>query len=236
MISRANKAMESIDEEDSQGQDKKISQLYGEALFLRAWAYFHLVRMYGPVPLRLTYIQENDMARSSVKDVFEQICTDLRAACDHMSYRSEGVVGEWGHADKTAAQLLLARVLCTMGSGSLGANGAEIVVPVNGKDIRYTSDAEALAGYRDIDATACYREAKTLCDAILERKGVDYDLLPSFTDVWGTVNARNKEFIWGVASSSNTAYQTEHLSRYYSLCPLWRKHLVFHVAGTLQAV
>lgn len=219
MISRANKAMESIDEEDNQGQDKKISQLYGEALFLRAWAYFHLVRMYGPVPLRLTYIQENDMARSSVKDVFEQVCTDLRAACDHMSYRSEGVVGEWGHADKTAAQLLLARVLCTMGSGSLGANGTEIVVPVNGKDIRYTSDAEALAGYRDIDATACYREAKTLCDAILERKGVDYDLLPSFTDVWGTVNARNKEFIWGVASSSNTAYQTEHLSRYYSLCP-----------------
>lgn len=219
MISRANKALESVAENGEFESDKKFRQFYGESLFLRAWAYFHLVRMYGPVPLRLTYIQENDMERAPVQKVFEQIADDLRNACEFMSYRSEGIVGEWGHADKTAAQLLLAKVLCTMGSGSRGANGAEIIVPVNGEDIRYTSDSEALDGYRDIDAHACYREAKNLCDTILQRKGVDFDLMPSFTDVWGTVNARNKEFIWGVASNSNTAYQTEHLARYYSLCP-----------------
>ncbi len=231
MISRANKAMESIAENGDLTQNRTISQLYGEALFLRAWAYFHLVRMYGAVPLRLAYIQENDLERSPVKTVFEQIVEDLKQACDYMSYRSEGSVGEWGHADKTAAQLLLAKVLCTMGSGSRGANGIEMIVPIKGTDIRYSSDREALAGYREIDAEACYRQAKELCDEILKRKGVDYDLMPAFTDVWGTVNARNKEFIWGVASSSSQDYQTEHLAIYYSMPPFGGQRRCFMAEG-----
>lgn len=231
VVSRANKAIEALADNADIENDKRFGQLYGEALFMRAWAYFHLVRMYGPLPLRLAFVQENDMARSSVKEVFEQIVRDLEKAISYMSYRSEGNVGEWGHADKTAAQFLLAKALCTMGSASRGANGAQMTVTVKGTDKTYTADTEALAGYREIDAEACYRYAKEVCDEIIARRGIDFDLLPEFCDVWGTVNARNKEFIWGVASSPNKDHQTEHLAVYYSSVPWGGNIWVFMTEG-----
>lgn len=220
MISRSNKAIEVIRESDSfKNNDPAIQQRYGEALFLRAWCYFHLVRMYGPVPLRLTYIQGNDMARSPVANVFNQITLDLENAIQYLRYPSDGYVGDWGHADKTAGQLLLAKVYCTMGSGSLGANGAQMTVTVNGTDNLYTCSATALEGYKDIDAQNCYQRARDLCDEVISRKGIDFDLMEGFTKLWGGNNYRNKEFVWGVASNANLDYHTEHLHRYYTLPP-----------------
>ena len=53
MINRANKAKESFESSNAYTEQAAVRQLYGETLFLRAFAYFHLVRMYGAVPLRL---------------------------------------------------------------------------------------------------------------------------------------------------------------------------------------
>lgn len=229
IISRCNKAIETFKAKPALDSDPTIRQLCGEAIFLRAWSYFHIVRMYGAAPLRLTYLQENNMARSSVTVVFDQIVKDLNEAVSLMSYPSDGCVGAWGHADKTAAQLLLAKVYCTMGSYALAAKGVQMKVdikkPENNPDflqctlMTFDSDKEATADYAGIDAGDCYTKALAICDAIIERKGIDFDLMPSFTKIWGSPNAKNKEFIWGVASTSNADYQTQHLHYYYTPVP-----------------
>ena len=64
MINRSNSAREALEKNDSYKEVPAISHLYGETLFMRAFAYFHLVRMYGAVPLRLTSDSDNDCPRS----------------------------------------------------------------------------------------------------------------------------------------------------------------------------
>lgn len=135
MISRANKAKEALESTDSYQTESAVRQLYGETLFLRAFAYFHLVRMYGAVPLRLSSEAETDCPRASVEAVYNTIVNDLETCLEYMYYTSEGNVGAWGHADKTAAALLLARVYCTMGSSALTCKGnTEIIVDIKGVD------------------------------------------------------------------------------------------------------
>src|SRR5690606_7663797 len=57
-------------------------QLLGEALFSRAFIYFHLVNLYGDVPLVLTTdASQNRLAyRSPVERVYDQIVIDLKGA------------------------------------------------------------------------------------------------------------------------------------------------------------
>ena len=100
MISRANKAKEALESTDSYQTESAVRQLYGETLFLRAFAYFHLVRMYGAVPLRLSSEAETDCPRASVEAVYNTIVNDLETCLEYMYYTSEGNVGAWGHADK----------------------------------------------------------------------------------------------------------------------------------------
>lgn len=67
-------------------------QLLGEAKFVRAFAYFYLVNLFGDVPLIVsTDYKINSMAtRSSVDVVYEQIITDLLEAKDLMSIEYMG--------------------------------------------------------------------------------------------------------------------------------------------------
>lgn len=57
-------------------------QLIGEAKFMRALFYFHLVNMYGDVPLVITtdYVANNVLPRSSKEKIWLQIITDLNDA------------------------------------------------------------------------------------------------------------------------------------------------------------
>jgi hypothetical protein len=218
MINRANQAKESIETSGMLNDSKAVRQLYGEVLFLRAYAYFHLVRMYGPVPLRLTFECENDCARSSVKDVYSSITKDLESSLTYLTYKSDGIVGGWGHADKTAAELLLSRVYCTMGSTALACNGkTEMSVDVKGTVHKYV--CSAVDGSEEIDAQACYKRVKELCDQIISRKGVDFDLMPNYKSIWGAPNRRNSEFVWGVAGGKDVAYETAGLHYYFSPPP-----------------
>src|SRR5690606_40436041 len=55
IISRANQILTTIDEVDFDAEAK--NKLKGEASFLRAYAYFELVRYFGSVPLHLVPVQ-----------------------------------------------------------------------------------------------------------------------------------------------------------------------------------
>ncbi len=212
IITRANFALENVPSytEISEGE---LNQLLGEAYFLRAFAYFHLVRMYGPVPLRVQYLSEKDMGRSPVADVFQCIVNDLKEA-DRLMTAWGTPSARWGHANKTAAKLLLAKVYATMASGAL-AGSVEMEVDIKGTNTAFTTDA--VAGYESFNPQECYTQVEELCNAVIAERGNAFDLRANFQSIWGSANARNNEFVWAIVGHSD--FKTEHLSYYYAAIP-----------------
>ena len=107
------------------GDAALISRIRGEALFLRGFCYFELVKRYGAVPLRLeayTPEQSMDLARSPVADVYKQVETDLKEAADllPLTYSGEGYSdNDRGRPTKPAALGLLAKAYMHMAGDEL---------------------------------------------------------------------------------------------------------------------
>ena len=86
IIFRANAAIEGL--RDNTVLTPAIrQQLLGEALFLRAWAYFYIVNLYGDLPLAVTtdYKANSQLFRSPEKEVWDLIISDLKEAKSLMS-------------------------------------------------------------------------------------------------------------------------------------------------------
>ncbi len=85
-----------------------------EMQFLRAIAYFDLVRVYGEVPLITkapVYGDDLLYPRSKVKEVYELIVADLEFAAEHLPLRRSG--SEVGRATKGSANAYLAKASLT---------------------------------------------------------------------------------------------------------------------------
>lgn len=104
IIFRANNILNFIDVADVDNQGAYAA----EAKFLRAFAYFNLVRLYGPVPLVTTVVgpTESDLlfTRVDEEQVYGQIISDLQEAVDNLDNRYKS------RASKAAAQGILAKV------------------------------------------------------------------------------------------------------------------------------
>jgi len=81
LIYSANALLEGLEGPNKVSQSIK-KQLQGEALFIRAFHYFYLVNLYGPVPIQLItdYNVTRKEPRSSVDLVYKQIITDLKSS------------------------------------------------------------------------------------------------------------------------------------------------------------
>lgn len=89
-----------------------LSQYVAEAKFLRAWAYFDLVRNWGGVPLRTdANLGEPDVPRSSEEDVYAFILADLEEAEANLPDQPTDI----GRPSKLAAKTLLADVYLQLG-------------------------------------------------------------------------------------------------------------------------
>ncbi|CCG98161.1 RagB/SusD domain protein [Fibrella aestuarina BUZ 2] len=90
-------------------------QAVGEAQFLRSWAYFDLVSMWGGVPLYKNYVTTiaGSQPRASEADVYAFIIADLKAAQDALPATYDAA--NLGRVTKGAAQMLLARVYMQQG-------------------------------------------------------------------------------------------------------------------------
>ncbi len=117
IIFRANNVLNYINVADEANQ----SRYTAEAKFLRAYAYFNLVRLYGDIPLvtRVVGPTENEalFTRVATAEVYEQIVLDLQEAVDNLDNRYKS------RASKAAAQGLLAKVFLTQPSPNY--SGAE---------------------------------------------------------------------------------------------------------------
>ncbi|MBO5546158.1 MAG: RagB/SusD family nutrient uptake outer membrane protein [Bacteroidales bacterium] len=124
MINRCN----TVTDHDADLKDKS---LVAEAKFLRAYAYFNLVRLFGPCPLTTSVIGNYqdlyNYSRESVDNIYQQIESDLAAAISGLP-ESRTAAAEQGRATKIAAWTLLGEVQMTRGNYSAAKTTLENVI------------------------------------------------------------------------------------------------------------
>ena len=92
-----------------------VNAVVAEAYFLRSWAYFWLVRLYGGVPLVLSpesSDENRNLARSTEIEVYDQILSDLDFALEYLPKNQAQI----GRVSYWAAKALRAKVYLTMAS------------------------------------------------------------------------------------------------------------------------
>ncbi len=98
--------------------DSKKAQLIAEASFLRGYAFFNLVQLFGDVPLPLKIPQDYNslrLPRTGQAQVYEQVLKDLLYAEQNLPDKA----AQQGRVDKNVATALLARVYLTMAGNPL---------------------------------------------------------------------------------------------------------------------
>lgn len=163
-------------------------RILGEAQFLRAWAYFYLVRLYGDVPLLLKPVDgaSPDLypARTARETVFNQVVTDLTAA--------EGSGLSWadytGRASLGAVKALLAEVYLTMAGQPLNKGASYYqMAAAKAAEIISNGSFSLFANYGDLHNLALENRGEQIFEiqylggvADNPNQGV---LLPNFKDV-----------------------------------------------------
>ncbi|HEX8327712.1 MAG TPA: RagB/SusD family nutrient uptake outer membrane protein [Hymenobacter sp.] len=111
-IARANIVINNIDAGTIDAPLK--ARLKGEALFLRAFFYFNLVKVFGGVPLFEKTLLPTEVAnvkRSTIAETYAFIEKDLRAAAAVLPEKGAYAAADAGRATKGAANGYLARVI-----------------------------------------------------------------------------------------------------------------------------
>lgn len=130
---------------DKFGEDF-INSRMAEVRFIRAYAYYRLIIVYGGVVLRtsLDGPNENDKARSTEEESWEQVIEDLRYAAEYLP--EEPV--QTGRLSKKAAYALLSRV--GLYYGRLNSDGWQIAIDAAEECAKYSSLSLGDSGYADI--------------------------------------------------------------------------------------
>lgn len=138
VIFRANNVLNYIDVADESNRAKYTA----EAKFLRAYAYFKLVRLFGDVPLVTTLVDpENTTAlftRIAEAQVYEQIVADLQEAIDVLDNSHKA------RASKAAAQGILAKVYLSQATPNY--TGAEALC----ESIINSMEFSLMSNYNDV--------------------------------------------------------------------------------------
>ena len=123
-IEKANLVIEGLNEYGNCDKNKDMGFLLGEALCLRAMAYFDLVKAWGDVPARFTPITTETiyMGKSNRDVIYKQILSDLERAAELLPYSGEGKAVSTVRASKNFAEGLYARI-------ALSASGYALRVP-----------------------------------------------------------------------------------------------------------
>lgn len=126
-INRANAVLDNVPLIENISEEAR-TRILAEARFLRALAYFELVRGWGPVPLKTkesTDLSGLEAPREPESKVYELIVEDALAAEKDLP---GSVGGETGRASSWAAKMLLAHVYLTMENWEAAAEKADEVI------------------------------------------------------------------------------------------------------------
>ncbi|WP_375416735.1 RagB/SusD family nutrient uptake outer membrane protein [uncultured Hymenobacter sp.] len=217
LIHRCNFAISRIQALTADEAAKKdaLGQLY----FLRGWAYFLLVRAYGEVPIFTTAITEGEnpqQPRKPVQEVYARIIEDLKSAESNLGpYQS-------GKITKGVASGMLAKVYVTMASGALssgqvtvrGGRAVELVAGekqlVNPQAINVNKTQ--VAGLTGVNSAEYFKLAADKAQEVMSSG--EYQLFPSYADVWTVANQNRGEHMWSLQTISNDGTYGNEISRF----------------------
>ena len=179
-IKQANVIITKIDQftqpaEQSAYLKSQKDRALGQAHFMRALAYYNLVRIYGEVPLVVDVSIDYKVEKASFKVIYDLIISDLVKAETLVpdNYSSAPNPSDlekntaYSRADKGAAKALMASVYLNM------------------------------AGYPLKDASKYALAAQKAKEVIDNEANYGYSLLPDFADLWKAKNNINKETVFG---------------------------------------
>lgn len=167
---------------------ENINVAVAQAKFWRAYAYYYLVRVFGPLPMNLHNEDDNNQAQlSGVEDVYKQIVQDL-TDCDNYN-------------------------LPTSYSGQpRNINGCDVFVTQQAVKATLASVYLSMAGYPLNLGNEYYAKAATMAKQVID--GVNsgkYDakLNSEWKDVYSYGNNYNKETILGINFSPTKNWATD---------------------------
>lgn len=180
----------------------KQAVIEGEAKFLRALAYFNLVRLFGGVPLWITpplSLDNLNRPRNPESEIYEQIIQDLDDAVAGMNEAS--LVK--GRANRLAALALLGKVHLTVGNYQLAIDAFN---QITGKRSLYPN-------YIDVFKIS---NENNVIESLFE---IQYGLRPNNNDIvqfFTPVQVTGVGFVYGVYSAENellNAYEPADLRK-----------------------
>lgn len=227
LIHRANNTIESISKMSNVTEVHKLNAI-GEMKFLKAWAYFVLVRAYGDVPVYQQSVNEGtdfNQPRQSVKVVFEHIISLLDEAEDEMYKNTDSNFTE-GRASAGAAASLLAKVYVTIASAGLISGeirvkgGAAFSVNSNNDKVLTnpslnTYNKRQVAGYEELGLEPYFALARDKAKQVIDGDYGNYSLLP-YGSLWSQASKNKTEHIWSIQGKSADAKYGLGVSSYYS--------------------
>ena len=180
----------------------EINMALGQAYYWRAYAYFTLVRLFGPLPINLHNLPDNNMTPlSSVENVYKQIVEDLQKA--------------------EACKL---PVKYTEVNRSI--DGQNIWISEQTVKATFSAVYMAMAGY-PLNKTEMYSQAaakaKEVIDGV-ESKKYDQSLLAEWKDVYNYGMNHHNETLLGMDYNSNVGGWSEgdsQLSSCHQSGKLW---------------
>ncbi len=145
----------------------------GETRFFRAFSYFDLVRLFGPIPVRTEPANSTSnfyTTRQSVDSVYALIFSDLKLASKELDYK--GTPDNIGLTNRGAVQSLQALAYLTYANylDRVGSNGRSL-----------------------------YKSADSCANLVIKSGG--YSLVPNYADLWNVNNESNNygtELIFGI--------------------------------------
>lgn len=140
-------------------------QYVAEARFLRAYAYFWLVRCYGMVPIVTTPLTRDEainMERDSEENVYLQIENDLMFSIENLPLDNP-----LGRANKYVAEAVLAKAFIAQSGYPLNNNRYEDAIPLL-EDIIQNSKYQLENNYADIFNLQGEKGAEIIWSAIMD--------------------------------------------------------------------
>ena len=224
LIARANNAERHIQAMSNISVESKNNAV-GELKFLRGFAYFLMVRAYGPLPIQPEQeTSEYNQPRQSVAAVYDYIVKNLEEACGLM-YKNTDTRYQAGHASAGSAAGLLAKVYATQAAAAMpvgteitvrtgkpydGAGDSRVYAPLQSKTFQKT----AVAGYEQMDAHALYAKAAEWAKKVIDGHYGSYELL-QYDQLWKKANCNASEFMFSLQTVSGDAtYKVSVHSQY----------------------
>ncbi len=134
-----------------EGSEEELNELRGEARFIRAFVYYHLVRIFGDVPYIDFFVNDpasvKEISKTSVSEIYTKIKEDFAFAKQNLPDKQPN--GTRVRPSKATAAAYLASVALTLGDYSAAATESKWVI-----SNKATFDVELIADYQDLfDAT-----------------------------------------------------------------------------------